>query len=94
MKLLIDTNVILDVILAREPWVGDAQAVLDAIERGRAHGYVASNAITTVDYVEEAGQAAASLKVGADYLVTRNEKDFRAASISPRLPGEVLALLQ
>lgn len=136
MKLLIDTNVILDVILAREPWVGDAQAVLDAIERSRAEGYVASHAITTVDYVvaksrdrraaatavsdllrllpvvpletadfqhalllglgdyEDAVQAAASLKIGADYLVTRNERDFRMAQISPRSPGEVLALLQ
>lgn len=45
------------------------------------------------DY-EDAVQAAVSLKIGANDLVTRNEKHFREAPISVRSPGEVLALLQ
>jgi predicted nucleic acid-binding protein len=51
LKLLIDTNVILDVVLDRKPWVEDATALLDAIAKGRAEGYVAAPAVTTVSYV-------------------------------------------
>lgn len=51
--LLIDTNVILDVILARKPWAADAVRVLDAVSRGRARGFVAAHAITTVYYLVE-----------------------------------------
>jgi len=52
-KLLIDTNVLLDVILERKPWVDDATALLDAIAKGHAEGYVAGHAIATVYYVVE-----------------------------------------
>ena len=52
-KLLIDTNVLLDVVLERKPWVEDATALLDAVAKGRAQGYVAAHAVTTVYYVVE-----------------------------------------
>ncbi|MEJ7811509.1 MAG: PIN domain-containing protein [Gemmatimonadaceae bacterium] len=42
---------------------------------------------------EDAVQVAACLKVGADYLVTRNGKDFKGAPAAVRTPGEVLATL-
>jgi hypothetical protein len=41
----------------------------------------------------DAVQAAASLKIGADYLVTRSEKDFARAPVTPRSAGEGGALL-
>jgi predicted nucleic acid-binding protein len=44
------------------------------------------------DY-EDAVQAVACLRIGADFLVTRNPKDFRGAPVTPRAPGEVLALI-
>jgi predicted nucleic acid-binding protein len=44
------------------------------------------------DY-EDAVQIAAGLKVGADFVVTRDEKHFRGGPLPPRSPGEVLALL-
>jgi predicted nucleic acid-binding protein len=44
------------------------------------------------DY-EDAVQAAACLKIGARFLVTRNERDFKGAPVAPRSAGEVLALL-
>ena len=43
---------------------------------------------------EDAVQVASGMNIGADYLVTRNEEDFRAAPIAIRTPAEVLALLQ
>lgn len=51
MKLLIDTNVVLDVVLAREPWAAEAVRLLAAVERGEAEGYVAAHAVTTVHYI-------------------------------------------
>jgi predicted nucleic acid-binding protein len=43
--------------------------------------------------IEDAVQAASALKIGADYLVTRNEKDFRSAPVPTAAPATVLALL-
>lgn len=42
---------------------------------------------------EDAVQVAAALKVGADYVVTRNVRDFKSAPVDARNAGEVLALL-
>ena len=52
-KLLIDTNVLLDVALKRDPWAQEAVLLLDAIARGRAQGFVAGHAVTTIHYVVE-----------------------------------------
>lgn len=61
-KLLLDINIVLDVVLERRPWVEDATALLDAIAKGRAAGYVASHTIPTVYYVvaHERDRAAAT----------------------------------
>ncbi|HLL45079.1 MAG TPA: PIN domain-containing protein [Longimicrobiaceae bacterium] len=135
MKLLVDINIALDLLLERAPWAGDAGRLLTAIERGQAEGYVAGHTITTIYYVmarykdraaaatavtdllrilrvvpieasdfhralvlglsdfEDAVQVTAGLKVGADYVVTRNGRDFKAAPVDARTPAEVLALL-
>lgn len=44
------------------------------------------------DY-EDAVHAVAALVVGADFVVTRDERDFRPGPVPPRSPAEVLALL-
>ena len=52
MKLLIDTNIILDVLLAREPHWPAAADLLSLIERSKtAHGVVVATTITTLDYL-------------------------------------------
>jgi predicted nucleic acid-binding protein len=43
------------------------------------------------DY-EDAVQAAACLKIGARFLVTRNDRDFKGAPVASRSAAEVLAL--
>ncbi|MGH8531392.1 MAG: type II toxin-antitoxin system VapC family toxin [Gammaproteobacteria bacterium] len=52
-RLLIDTNVVLDVMLERKPWVEDATALLDANAKGRAEGHIAGHTVTTVYYIAE-----------------------------------------
>ena len=51
MRVLIDTNVVLDVLLNREPWIADARALWQANEEGRVIGYIAASAITDIFYV-------------------------------------------
>lgn len=41
----------------------------------------------------DAVTAAAALAIGADYLVTRNEKDFKGVPVTIRSPGKLLSLL-
>lgn len=133
--LLVDTNVVLDVVLERAPWVGDATALFDVVARGQTPAFIAGHSVTTVHYIvererdrrtattaisdlltlfpvvpldtadfqralalrlrdfEDAVQAVACLRVGVDFLVTRNPKDFRGAPVTLRAPGEVLALI-
>src|SRR5438876_12431018 len=64
-RLFIDINVILDVALARQPWLGDSAAILDALSQNRAIGFVAGHAITTIYYVVQrrSGRAAATTAV-------------------------------
>ena len=135
MKLLLDINVLLDVLLQRDPWAEPAAHLLTRIERGKASGFVAGHTLTTIHYVvsrardrqsaasavsdllrflevvpiekvdfsqalvlpmddlEDAVQASAALKIGVDYVVTRDEKGFGGLSIPSVNTGEVLSLL-
>ena len=51
MKLFIDTNVVIDVIGAREPFLADSQLVLDLCESGKVEGVVSTLTLCTVSYV-------------------------------------------
>lgn len=49
MRVLIDTNVILDVLFARDSFVGDSVAVLHMCE-DEGNGYITAKAITDIYY--------------------------------------------
>lgn len=51
MRWLLDTNVLLDVLADRRPWVRHSAAVLSAVERGDVRGHVAAHAVTTLFYL-------------------------------------------
>ncbi|TFH59717.1 MAG: PIN domain-containing protein [Gemmatimonadales bacterium] len=61
MKVYLDTNVILDVLASRKPFVSDSAAVLSLVESGRVEGFVAAHAVTTLFYLlrREVGAAKA-----------------------------------
>lgn len=65
MKLLLDINVLLDVVLAREPWAEAAAHLLSAVEAGRASGVVAGHTLTTIHYIvgQKEGRAKATQAV-------------------------------
>jgi predicted nucleic acid-binding protein len=51
MKVLFDTNVILDVVLARVPFVENAAYLLEAVELGRIQGFISATTITDIHYL-------------------------------------------
>lgn len=51
MNLLFDTNVILDVLLNRSPWVASAQGVWQICDDGDAVGHVSASVLTDIFYI-------------------------------------------
>jgi predicted nucleic acid-binding protein len=51
MKVLIDTNIVLDVLLDRTPFVVDASAVWDTCDDGRLVGFLPASTLTDIFYV-------------------------------------------
>jgi predicted nucleic acid-binding protein len=51
MIVLFDTNVVLDLLLAREPFVAEAQQLFSAVERGEMIGFLGATTITTIHYL-------------------------------------------
>ena len=51
MKVLFDTNVILDLLLDREPFSEAAASLTGYVEAGRLTGYLGATTITTIHYL-------------------------------------------
>ena len=51
MRVLVDTNIILDDFLEREPFVEDAAALMEAIESEQIVGYVTATTLTNIFYI-------------------------------------------
>lgn len=62
MRVLIDTNVVLDQLLSREPHVDSAERVMSLVDAGRLEGVICSTTATTIHYL-------ASKVVGASAAV-------------------------
>lgn len=51
MRVLFDTNVVLDVLLAHEPHVGVAARLLSLVDEGRIGGVLSATTVTTIHYI-------------------------------------------
>lgn len=51
MKILLDTNVVLDLLLDRKPFSDDAAILFSMVERGLVNGYLCATTITTIFYL-------------------------------------------
>lgn len=51
MKVLFDTNVVLDHLLGREPFVENAEQLLNLVDTGRIDGIICSTTATTIHYL-------------------------------------------
>ena len=51
MRLMIDTNIILDVLLAREQFYENSKGILDLCESGKVHGFISASTATDIFYL-------------------------------------------
>jgi len=51
MKILLDTNIVLDVLLQREPFCYDAKTIFEMIEANKVNGFLCATSITTIYYL-------------------------------------------
>ncbi|MBM4387717.1 MAG: PIN domain-containing protein [Deltaproteobacteria bacterium] len=51
MKVLFDTNIVLDVLLAREPHVKNAALLLNLVDQGKIDGVLSATSVTTIHYL-------------------------------------------
>jgi predicted nucleic acid-binding protein len=51
LKILFDTNVVLDVLLNREPFATDAIMLFNAVESKEITGFLCATTITTIEYL-------------------------------------------
>lgn len=136
MKVLIDTNIMIDALTNRDGRSGFSATVIDLCAKQVIDGYVALHSISNMYYIlrkqysdaerrtilkryneilkvaevgndvvdtainntaisdyEDALQYACAETVGADYIVTRNVKDYGKAEIRAISPEELLKLL-
>ena len=135
MKLLIDTNVILDILLKREPFFEDSYQAIRTAINNNDECYISVTAATDIFYIlrkalqsaeqakeylgslarlaeftdvlavdaldalssevadyEDAVVEAVTDRIGADYILTRNIKDYLNAKIPAITPTELLNL--
>lgn len=51
MRVLVDTNIVLDFLLQREPFFQDAELLFQAIDVGEIVGYVTATTLTDIFYI-------------------------------------------
>jgi predicted nucleic acid-binding protein len=136
VRILIDTNVILDDLLAREPFFVAARRILTMSEMNLVEGYISASAATDIFYIirkefndtdrayveiekllnvvglwgvdsetiksaiefkwkdfEDCVQYVTARDADADYIITRNTKDYKDSEIVAISPDEFLNIV-
>ena len=132
MKILIDTNIILDVLCNRKEFVEDSAKVFKLCEVKKLTGYISALSIPNIVYImrkeldeekirevieklslvfdivdlkgddlkkaamlnfadyEDAVQSQQAMRIKAEYIVTRNIKDYKSSKVMAIKPTELL----
>jgi predicted nucleic acid-binding protein len=96
MRVLFDTNVVLDVLLQREPWVSEASGLWQANDEGRITGYMIASAVADVFYIArrlvglEMAQQAVQTCLDAFEICPVDRWDLERARL---LPGMILRII-
>ncbi|MEH2299160.1 MAG: PIN domain-containing protein [Nostoc sp.] len=51
MKVLLDTNIIVDIALERQPYITNSETVLAFVEQGQIEGYISASTISDLYYL-------------------------------------------
>jgi predicted nucleic acid-binding protein len=87
-RILFDTNVVLDVLLDRQPHVEASAAAWASVETGVAEGMLAAHAVTTIHYLMRKEQGNAKTK----RILSTILRVFKVASIDGKVVEEALQL--
>jgi predicted nucleic acid-binding protein len=87
-RLLVDTNVVLDVLLDRHPHVETSIAIWAAVETGVCEGHLAAHAITTIHYLVHKELGAPRAK----QLINLILRVFRVAAVDGIVVEQALRL--
>jgi predicted nucleic acid-binding protein len=79
MKVLVDTNVALDILLNRSAFYSNSMAV-----------FVLAEQKLTWDDLEDSVQFTVGEALSADFIVTRNTQDFASGSINAVTPEQFI----
>ena len=132
MKILIDTNVVLDVLCNRKEFVDDSAKIFKLCEVKKLTGYISALSIPNIVYImrkeldeqkikeiiekltlvfnivdlkgedlkkavslnfsdyEDAVQSQQAMRIKADYIATRNIKDYKNSKVMAIKPAELL----
>lgn len=132
MRVLIDTNVILDVLCNRKEFVEDASKIFKLCEINKIEGYISAMSVPNIIYIlrkeldvektkeilnqlslifkisdlkaedlkkaanlmfndyEDALQSICASRIKANYIITRNIKDFANSKVAAIKPTELL----
>jgi predicted nucleic acid-binding protein len=89
MKILFDTNIILDVLLDRKPHSSAAIQLLSAVENKIIHGALCATTITTIDYLITKSKGRAASKDAISCLLDLFEiAEVNTATIRSALDSE------
>lgn len=66
MRILLDTNVVLDVLLDRQPFVVESREIWEASDQGLFDAHISSFAIPTIYFICERHASAASANAAVD----------------------------
>lgn len=88
MRILFDTNVLLDLLLVRDPHVREAALITEYVEAHRLTGVVAATTITTLSYFVERAYSATQAREDIQNLL----KLFEVASVGRKVLEDALAM--
>ena len=136
MKVLFDTNIILDVLLDHKPFSEHASYLMSKVERSEINGFLCATTVTTIHYLlskyldkekaidsinsimalfeiasvnrlvienalkskfpdfEDSVLHESARHAGAEYIITRNIKDFKKSKIPAYTATEFLSMLE
>ena len=63
MKVLLDTNILLDVLLDREPFVVDSSAIWAACDSGAIDGFISASTLTDLFYIARRAADVATARI-------------------------------
>ncbi|ARA92858.1 twitching motility protein PilT [Rhodothermaceae bacterium RA] len=88
MRILFDTNVVLDVLLERNPFVRPASLLFEAVERRKITGLLCATTLTTIDYLVARARDRDTARQGVAWLM----QGFEVAPVNRAVLANALSL--